>query len=280
MRPLHMIRQSALPLVVGLVAGATVTLTVKSSAQPAAGPKKEDPPYRNLDANLYVQTSAEYRACCYQAYNVATSRLAGVVCARPGGPVGKPPAVVLDLDETVLDNGGFQAAMVRAGLAYDQKLWERWEAEHADEVRLVPGAKEFLTRAADLGVVAVYISNRNEKYRESTKSALARLGIAVPDHQLLLSDGTSDKTARRTKAREMFDVVLLVGDNLRDFDDRFKYDTSAGTAGRAAEVDATRDRFLTEWVILPNPAYGEWTKPFGQGAADAGKLYPTQMKVP
>ena len=70
-----------------------------------------------------MQSAAEYRACCYQASNLALFRLKEAVAKKPEGKL----AVVADLDETILDNAGFQAMQLRSNLAYDQRLWEIWE---------------------------------------------------------------------------------------------------------------------------------------------------------
>ncbi|MFM7206664.1 MAG: HAD family acid phosphatase, partial [Planctomycetaceae bacterium] len=175
--------------------------------------RPEDPPGRSLDANLFVQTSAEYRACCLQAYNLAGLRLAAAVATTTAPP--STLAVVLDLDETVLDNGAFQSMMIRSRLAYDQRLWDLWEAEHWDKWELVPGAKEFILDAAKAGVHVIYISNRNEKFRGPTKRGLERLGLPLADDaHLKLASDTSNKTARRAEAEKAFTVVLHVGDNL------------------------------------------------------------------
>jgi 5'-nucleotidase (lipoprotein e(P4) family) len=251
----------------GLAAGAGVV-----SATQAPPPKKDDPPYRGLDANLYIQTSAEFAASCHQAYALAEARLVENLKAKPAG--GKPPAVVLDLDETVIDNGAFQSAMIRSEWAYDQRLFDLWEETGGAQVTLIPGAKAFLDKVKTLGANTVYISNRNDKFRAATAATLDRLGVGVPSGQLLLATDTSNKTARRAKAAEAFDVLLFVGDNLRDFDDRFRFNASKGLAGRKAEVEATKSHFGDDWIILPNPAYGEWTKALGKGKADADLLVP------
>ncbi|MEY2490837.1 MAG: hypothetical protein QOC70_2779 [Verrucomicrobiota bacterium] len=147
----------------------------QDSPAPVAPPayKAEDPPNRSLDANLYMETSAEYRANCYQAYNLALFRLKEALAKQKSGKF----AVVMDLDETAVDNSGFQAMQLRSGLGYDQRLWDAWEEQGFDKVGLIPGAKEFILEARKLGITVVYISNRNEKFREQTKKALTRLGI-------------------------------------------------------------------------------------------------------
>lgn len=271
------------PLLIGMVTGGAITLGVLHSLTPKAAPaapaaatapvetplttppKKELPPNRGLDANLYMQTAAEYRACCLQAFYLAEERVKAKVAQRTATT---PAAVVIDLDETVLDNGLYQSRQLRSGLAYDQKVWDVWEEKEGDKVRLVPGAKEFIVKLNFYKVQPVYISNRNDKFRDQTHAVLKRLELDVPDDQLLLSTTTSDKTHRRATAAGKFDVLLWVGDNLRDFDEAFKYDKAKGIAGRKAAVDERRAKFGADWVILPNIAYGEWTKAFEGGEKD------------
>jgi len=245
--------------------------------------KPEDPPGRSLDANLFVQTSAEYRACCLQAYNLASLRLAAAVAKSTAPP--NTLAVVLDLDETVLDNGAFQSMMIRSRLAYDQRLWDLWESEHWDKWELVPGAKEFILEAQKAGVHVVYISNRNEKFRPQTKQGLERLGLPLVDEaHLKLASDTSDKTARRTEAEKAHTVVLHVGDNLRDFDEAFRAPKLAADADAAAVAAAIRHRkdavdrhakdWGDRWIVIPNPIYGEWMKPLDRGLRDVDQLVP------
>ncbi len=248
-------------------------------AAPAAY-KPEEPANRGLDANLFMQSSAEYRACCYQAYNLAALRLKEATAKQPAGKL----ATVMDLDECVIDNAGFQAMLLRSNLAYDQRLWDMWELENADQVALIPGAKEFILVAGKLGVTVAYISNRNDKSREQTKKALARLGIpAAADGLLKLSTDTSDKTKRRQEVEREYTVVLYVGDNLRDFDEAFRCrkldkkrpeEITQAIQERKDATDMHRDAWGDKWIVLPNPAYGEWMKPLGQGRADLDRLAP------
>lgn len=250
---------------------------------------REDRLNRSLDANLWMQVSAEYRACCYQAYNVARRRLTEKVCDVPPGGWAKPPAVVCDLDETVLDNSGFMTRLSRNNLAFDQATWDDWERTEYAQVRLVPGAKAFIDEAKRLGVAVVYITNRSQRkdLRDGTLNALELLGIEVPGENLLAATTTSDKTSRRRSVEARYTVLLYLGDNLRDFhegDFRSTVDNTkpplttdpaklqAAVAARAAAVDRCEDLFGREWIIFPNPAYGEWGKVLGLGAADKDRL--------
>lgn len=245
--------------------------------------REDEPRLRGLDANLYMQTSAEYRAACYQAYQLAGLRLNEALKANASA--GQKFAVVMDLDETVLDNAGFQGWMLRNSTAFDQRLFDRWEQYGGDRVGLVPGAKEFILETEKLGITMVHISNRNDRFRETTKKVLERLGIPVmDDRNLKLSTTTSDKTARRKEVQETdgYNVLLFVGDNLRDFDERFKSpslnpqssaaDLNNAIAKRKDQVDETKANWGTQWIVLPNPAYGEWTKPLGRGEKDIERL--------
>ncbi|MEZ6141480.1 MAG: HAD family acid phosphatase [Zavarzinella sp.] len=267
----------------GLIAAFLVGNWVSAQAPVPAAPaafKPEKPANRGLDANLYMQTSAEYRACCYQAYNLATLRLKDAVRQHAD----KKLAVVLDLDETVVDNAGFQAMQLRSNLAYDQRLWDHWEKDHAEHVGLIPGAKEFILEAGKLGVTVAYISNRNDKFRDQTKKLLAKHGISAAEDSLLkLSTDTSDKTKRRKEVEKEYTVVLYVGDNLRDFDDSFRCrkfekktpeEISQAIKERKETTDKHQSEWGNKWIVLPCPAYGEWLKPLGEGENDLDQLAP------
>ena len=103
------------------------------------------PPAARLGANMYLQTSGEFRACCLTIYRCAGERLATIVAELPKGE--RPLAVVLDLDETVFDNSAFQTFLYRNKIDYLDKLWWVYEQHHPQDVTLIPGAKEFLERA-------------------------------------------------------------------------------------------------------------------------------------
>jgi 5'-nucleotidase (lipoprotein e(P4) family) len=233
----------------------------------------EAPPYRGLDASLYMLTSAEYKACCFQTFRLATFLAKEKLEARTDTT--KPPAVVMDLDETILDNGWFQSKQIRDQLRFDQFRWERWEKTGGDNVRIIPGAKKFIAKLKEMGIQPVYITNRNNAAREQTMSVLKRFEIDVPEEQLLCADATtgSNKTSRRELVAEKFQVLLYVGDNLRDFDERFRFDRTQIGDKRGQAVEELQDKFGDEWVILPNPSYGEWTKSFSNSKADVELLY-------
>ncbi len=239
----------------------------------------ETPRWRGLDANLYLQMSAEYRACCLQSFAWGTQRVKQQLAAMPEGSW--PPAVVMDLDETVLDNSGFQADQIRAGRAYDYSHWEIWEREGGSRVELVPGALTFISQLQALGVQPIFITNRNEKYHQQTMEILKRYSIGVPPQFLLCANEATgtNKSSRRDWVNHRFNVLLTLGDNLRDFDEQFRFQTPIdqnAVQQRKTAVDNQIAKWGNDWIILPNPAYGEWNKPLTAGEADIRWLVPAK----
>jgi 5'-nucleotidase (lipoprotein e(P4) family) len=258
-------------MLLGFLVGVGCTLALTPSAaspSQAPAPPQLEPAYRGLDAALYMN-SAEYHASCHQAFAWAKKLLQTKV--EKAEKNGKPLAVVADLDETIVDNSGFQTMQTKRNLGFDKPLWDIWQGKLHTEVKLVPGAAEFVRAASDMKVSLVYISNRDETYRTQTKECLQRLGIGISDEkQLKLATDTSNKDKRRAEAREQFQVLLYVGDNLRDFDDVFRTTKledkkiemlKAAIAERHKKVEERRAMFGEEWILLPNAVYGEWTVP-------------------
>jgi len=252
-----------------LVAGIGIGYAVQSNPQQPL-----------LQANLYMQNSAEYRAICLQTYAWSESllrvKVRGAKGAMERNHENKPLAVVMDLDETVIDNGSFQSYLDRESKDYSEADWQRYEQTPGD-VGLVPGALEFIRSAEAMGVQPVYISNRWAKNQTHTVEALRRLGINVNgiEHRLLLREEgkSSNKDERRAVASKLYNVLMYFGDNLRDFSDVFVAPSAGatdyealhrGVAHRKAVVDQHSSKWGSEWVVLPNPVYGEFDKLKGQ----------------
>jgi acid phosphatase len=242
-----------------------------------------------LGGNVYLQASAEYRACCYGIYKCAALRLEALLQASRPKPAN--PAVIMDLDETVLDNSAFQTFLYKNNLEYTDALWADYEENYPQDVTLIPGAKQFIERAEALAVTVVFISNRSEGYKESTVNALQRLGVGgtKPQGRLYLkpTDGSSDKSARREEAAARYNVLMYFGDSLRDFSESFAAKKLPRDAApedfvkaiklREALADDARSHWGLDWFVLPNPVYGEWDKLIGPDPKAI--LHPTTMKV-
>jgi acid phosphatase len=282
-------RSWAIPLALGVALGWGLANlgTAPTHADPTT-PAAVNPQESDLLANLYMQTSAEYRACCLQVYQCAGDRLAAVMPFVSGQPL--RPAVVLDLDETVFDNSRFQSFLDRERLPYKDEYWDLWEKDYPREVGLVPGARAFIEKAEKLGVTPVYISNRLEKFRPSTITALANNGLNTDnlDNRLFLKETSSDKSARRERVAAKYRVLMYFGDNLRDFSEWFAApaDLKPGDdegqrkaiRERLHKVDEAAGHWGVDWYVLPNPVYGEWQKLLGD--QPRRKLRSTAMKLP
>ncbi len=277
MAPIGQTARVSAALVAGLTLGLGLGLTGTAALGQRETTQRLNPQERTLDANLFVQTSAEYVACCLQAYAWASERLRQRLAAAP--PSERPPAVIMDLDETVLDNAGFQSFLDRESKPYESAAWNRWERDFPTEMRLVPGAKGFIEEAERAGVTVFYISNR--VLSEPTITALRHNGLSTENigERLLLQTDTADKTARRKAVEEKYRVLLYVGDNLRDFSEIFVTPALAppeAIAARRALVERYAYRFGADWLILPNPVYGEWKTPLGNEPRRF--LRPTKME--
>jgi 5'-nucleotidase (lipoprotein e(P4) family) len=207
-----------------------------------------------INATLWVQNAAEYRACCYQSFNYAKLALDNNLKTAKKD---KPSAVVLDIDETVLDNSYFEAYLVQNDTSYTKENWKEWSNMQC--ATATPGAIEFLEYAKSKNVEIVYISNRREDEIESTLANMAKLGFPeVKMENFFFRTDESDKDARRKLAAEKYNIILLVGDNLADFDSMLD-DRSVNNGFE--NVDNIKEQFGSMLIILPNPMYGNWEKP-------------------
>lgn len=201
-------------------------------------------------AVLFTQHSGEYTALCYQAYASAKMQLPGAIAG-----VNKP-AVVLDLDETVLDNSPYTAWQIRNDQPYAPETWDDWV--NLAEAEEVPGAGSFLHFADSLGVHLMYISNRDTSQLAPTISNMESLGLPqLGGEHFLLKSTTSDKTERRDAVESSgYEIVMFIGDNLGDFTG--EYDKPATNDERKRLAAEHNDRFGRKYIVLPNTLYGTW----------------------
>lgn len=199
---------------------------------------------------LWYQHAAETRALYYQAFNMARSRLNDILKQDTAQ---KKLAVIVDIDETVLNNSPYEAMTIKDDAGYP-KGWDEWLS--AAEAMATPGAVSFLNFASNHGVDVYYISNRSYKLEDATIRNLKMKGFPQvnPGH-VLLEKETSDKTKRRQFVAKTHDIALLCGDNLGDFAQFYQ----GLTSGRRNKlVDRTKSEFGKRFIVLPNPMYGEW----------------------
>jgi len=236
-------------LLVLLLGAGFLTLSIAGSA------RAQDYTVKDLNEQLvlgtvWYQRSAEARALSYQAFNMA--KLIFDLDIQKGAS-DKKRAVAVDIDETVLDNSPYEAGIVDNDFGYPTG-WGEWC--DAGIAKALPGAVDFLNYVVSKGGDVFYISNRKVQHKDGTINNLKALGFPqVTDDHVLLREKTSDKEPRREMVRKEHRIVLLMGDNLNDFDNLFM---KKGLDDRAAAVDQVKDQFGSTFIVLPNPMYGDW----------------------
>jgi acid phosphatase len=225
-----------------------------------AKPASDNTPHEMLNATLWQHTSAEYESAVLQAYRLAQENLDkalldadwSAALEQQGNDSGLPPAILLDLDETVLDNTLYEVRIIRELGQYSPESFAQWCESAAAPA--ISGAAEFLEYAASRQVALYYYSARKESLRGCTTRNLRALGLPfADDSRLLLDDGTS-KSEYRAMIASRYRLLLLVGDNLEDFVTGSK----SNSASRRELVQRYSRRWGREWIILPNPMYGHW----------------------
>jgi 5'-nucleotidase (lipoprotein e(P4) family) len=204
-------------------------------------------------ATDWFQKSAEMRAVYYQTFTLAKYKLNEKQNAYKGN---KPTAVVLDIDETVLDNSPFEVHLINTGQLYSGTLWQEWTSKGT--AKALPGAVDFTQYAKSLGVEVIYISNRKTNELEITLENLKSEGFPNADSNFVFlrpMDKSGDKTERRSFVNKTYSVLLYIGDNLTDFSQI--YGEREADLGFSL-VDSTKNHFGDDYIILPNPMYGEW----------------------
>ena len=233
---------------------------------------QDAPAHDLLNAVLWTQRSVEYKASALTAFALARIRLDQALLdprwtAAPKEQTGAyqslPPAVILDVDETILDNSGYQAWMVLKDTTFDPKTWNAY-VNTVTSVP-IPGAVDFARYAASRGVKVFYITNRTAEEEPATRKNLEKLSFPMDrtvDTMLMTKkqpDWTSAKGTRRAHVAKSYRILLNVGDNFGDFVDEYR-----GTeAERLKVMDEHKDRWGREWIMIANPSYGSFeTAPF------------------
>jgi len=179
-------------------------------------------------------------------------------------PCGRRPlAVVLDADETVLQNIGYEYDdATHPGRPYDQQRWNEWERTGANAVLPIPGAVTALAAVRRAGVTVIFNSNRLAAHAETNEAALAGAGLGPASHGTTLwlqgdvAPGSA-KDPRRAAISQRYCVIAMAGDQLGDFSDLFNVRTlSTPERRRLAITGAVANLWGNGWFILANPVYG------------------------
>lgn len=251
------------------MAGLALAGTVPMPARAQDGPPAND----LLLATLWMQRSVEYKANCLTAYTLARMRFdealadkkwTGAPNEQKGDYQNLPPAVIADVDETLIDNSLYQVWMMKNDKTFNLETWSKFCATQTSTA--IPGAVEFCKYADSKGAKIFYITNRDAKDKEATKQNMAKLGFPMGGNvdvfmtQREKPDWGSAKSTRRAVVTKDYRVLLNLGDNYGDFDDAYR----RSEAERLKAFEANAQRFGREWIMLANPTYGSFdTAPFG-----------------
>ena len=226
----------------------TCSCSPKTQPSPSGASKLSE---QLVTSVLWYQSSAEMVALYLQGYRYAELMLDAKLDTMF---LNKPAAVVLDIDETVLDNSPYEVYLIRNNLQYGQESWKKWTNE--ERAAPLPGALEFVQYAKQRGVQVFYISNRRVNELTATINNLQKHGFPNAQEKfVMLRSNGSDKTERREQVSSAYQVLVFVGDNLADYD--AAYSNRSSNYGKDI-VTADKDELLSNFVILPNPMYGDW----------------------
>jgi 5'-nucleotidase (lipoprotein e(P4) family) len=236
-------------------------------------------PNPDFSGVLWVQTAAEYQAICYQAYNSAFLNLEKAIAdTRWTGAVEQtnnynelPPAIIFDIDETVLDNSPFQAQLALTNSEYQLSTWDQWI--QMQSAKGIAGAVNFINYAQNRGIEIIFISNRECLQRNDvlltcpqesdTMENLKSVGISgIDEKNILLKneylDWGSEKKSRREYIAEKYRIIMIFGDDLGDFIPNVKKNVTPEK--RKEMADNYKANWGNKWFIIPNPMYGSWQR--------------------
>lgn len=206
----------------------------------------------SIQSVLWQQNAGEYRALCYQAYNIAQLRLDQYLAQEENQ--GKQLAIITDIDETIMDNSMYNARLIIENKDYTPEDWTEWVER--EEAWALPGSVAFMNYAEEKGVEVFYVTNRVLHEGEATIKNMKTLGFPYADEEhVILKDEDSSKKDRFDKVREDYTVLLYIGDNLSDFKSDFRVPS---TEDRNQLVEKRQNEFGLQYIMLPNPMYGDW----------------------
>ena len=237
-----------------------VLVLATACARPAAPntPAPPTAPVQRGDSTLavpnsihWLRNSVEYRALARQVFRQATEQVTRQAAGLPRGSW----AVILDADETVLDNSEYQRRNAVRGTSFNAATWFAWVREQAAPP--VPGAPEFTQAVRRLGGRIAIVTGRDQVVCPETEANLRAAGIAADVVLCRADPANSDKNPRFRAVAEgttpaglpPLRVIAWLGDNILDFPD---LDQQAGPAAL--------EPFGTRYFMLPNPMYGSWER--------------------
>ncbi|MCI5192452.1 MAG: hypothetical protein D3915_04915 [Candidatus Electrothrix sp. AU1_5] len=224
--------------------------------------KAENPPEMFLSV-LWAQASAEWNMASQQAFHLATLNLEKALhdpswtaaLEQQENYHSLPPAVIVDVDETLLDNSPLAARLILAEKEYDPQLWLEWVKESS--AAPMPGAVSFIRCAKEKDVAVFYVTNRKVK-NETVRNIKNVIDPDVKPEQVLCKkerpEWGSDKTSRRAFLAEKFRILLLIGDDYNDF----AFLGKSSPEERIGKAVKQKKYWGKKWILISNPVHGSW----------------------
>ncbi len=251
--------------------------------------------HEDLDATLWVRFAAEYKAITRQTFIAATRQLNSAISdsnwsaivfgSSTTGPsilegrAARPVCVIMDVDETVLDNSAYQQELILNNSSFTGESWSRFV--NAKVSPAVPGAKSFVDACRRMGVTVFFVTNRDFSLEPATRENLISEGLMKSsDPDLILSknerpEWTSGKSARRDSIAATYRVLLLLGDDLNDF----LFVKKSNLQQRSQLAEQYQHYWGERWFMLPNPDYGSWEMAVTSGSKNSTAAEKTRQKM-
>lgn len=201
-------------------------------------------------ATLWQQDSAEVKALRLQAYKQARGNIDQLIS---NGNMPSSPAVVLDIDETILDNMPAGAYQITSNNGYNSKDFVEWTTKA--ECKDIEGSVDFINYAQSNGVEIFLISNRSKEEMEATIINLKAVGVNVPEDHIMLKEDSSNKQKRMDEVEKNYNVIMYIGDNASDFGGEYN---KKSNKERSKIVMDNKDNIGVKYIALPNPTYGDF----------------------
>jgi len=232
-----------------------------------------DTPFSLSNSVTYQRQSKEYPLLSSYVYQQATAALPQSFNHQKTSAV-----IVMDVDETVLDNSLYQEERELQGLGYSPESWNAWIKR--EEATLVPGVRQFLDAVVEKGGKVALITNRDKAFDQYTWNNLLAVGLPLtPENTCIIGrlpadkaavdhlDVINDKDRRRNAVTQgspdcsvtnevaskswskPHNIIMQIGDNIEDFQ---------GITQEDANVPALLPEVGTRLFILPNSMYGSW----------------------
>jgi 5'-nucleotidase (lipoprotein e(P4) family) len=218
-----------------------------------ANNKPHNNPNEYQSGALLWQKSAEAQALQIQAYHLAKFRIDEDRKKHPNQKKDHP-IIIVDVDETIVSNIEYQIKLALHEESHNSQNWLEWI--HERKSAAITGAIDFFNYASSKGYEIAYVTNRKKIEFEDTEAMLRELGFPIKKEFLFVKEGADKaKPFHNKQIAKNHRIALKIGDNLIDFSEIYE---KKSAEDRKLLMLKEQEKFGTEYIILPNPMYGDW----------------------